>query len=316
MLRTAIETRARDHLPVIVRRWIQLATGAGGRRSYAARWIVFPILRLLTPTIIVRDRNLRMVAWTRDRVVARMLYAGRVGDSVQLERALRVVGERVDIPPSATFVDVGANIGNAGLAALSTGRFARVIALEPDPRSVRLLPVNAALNDVSDRLEVVAAAASDVDDARGSVALNPHNFGDNVILEPGIRPPREDVRIRRTTLVRLDRVLAETPGFVAAEAFYWIDVQGHERQALRGLGSLLAQAVGLVVEFSPGHAGPEDFAAIAHRLAATHEWFAQLSPTPGETRSTDQLPGFVSGVVESRRITDVVVFGRRAALAE
>jgi len=66
-----------------------------------------------------------------------------------------------------TFLDVGAGVGSYSLPAAKCGL--RVIAMEPDPISFRLLLQNAKLNDVE--LEMVNAAAYD---RKCTLIINPY----------------------------------------------------------------------------------------------------------------------------------------------
>ena len=64
------------------------------------------------------------------------------------------------IKPGCVFVDVGANIGFYTLeASLRGGPTGRVVAIEPDPRSVQLLKQNINQNGMVDRVQVVTACA-------------------------------------------------------------------------------------------------------------------------------------------------------------
>lgn len=310
--RPTIETLGRRYLPPVVRRTIQVVTGVGGRRSYAARWMVFPVLQHLTPAVMVRDGGIRCLAWTSDMVIGRSLFANREGDSVQLAQALAAVATRLDLPAEPIFVDIGANIGTASLAALHTGGFRYAIAVEPDSRSLDLLRANAALNEYSDRIHIVPAAASDIHGEEAEIELDLRNFGNNIILAPSSTTAklREGASIQRTRLVRLDRILPTIPEFSAANAFYWIDVQGHEGHVLQGLGNLLSTAFAVVIELSPTHyALPAAMEEVGGILASSHGWFAELGRQVGELRSTAELPGFVAGVARSKRAADIVVFG-------
>ncbi|MEM7753567.1 MAG: FkbM family methyltransferase, partial [Pseudomonadota bacterium] len=61
---------------------------------------------------------------------------------------LRWIGQRVK--PGATFVDIGANIGNHGLYFARKLGAACVIPIEPNPVAYRLLTANVVLNGLRD----------------------------------------------------------------------------------------------------------------------------------------------------------------------
>ena len=72
------------------------------------------------------------------------------------------------LPPGATFVDIGANIGWFSLLAASlVGPTGRVIAIEPNPRNVALLRQSAKDNGF-DNIDVVTVALGE---RRGAAAL-------------------------------------------------------------------------------------------------------------------------------------------------
>jgi FkbM family methyltransferase len=68
------------------------------------------------------------------------------------------------VDPGAIFVDVGANVGLYALeACLRAGKGGRVLAIEPDPRSARLLARNIEQNEMGDRLECATVCAGQQD---------------------------------------------------------------------------------------------------------------------------------------------------------
>jgi len=71
------------------------------------------------------------------------------------------------IKPSMTFLDVGAGVGSYSIPAAKRGL--RVIAIEPDPISFRLLLQNAKLNDVELELKNIAAY-----DRKCRLTINPY----------------------------------------------------------------------------------------------------------------------------------------------
>ena len=80
----------------------------------------------------------------------------------------------------SAFVDVGANIGTATLAALKRFGAGQALALEPHPDNFRLLRMNAVANDVDDRVIPAQVAVSE---SSGELELEvaTHNIGDHRI---------------------------------------------------------------------------------------------------------------------------------------
>ena len=140
------------------------------------------------------------------------------------------------------FVDVGANIGYFTLLASSlVGPAGRVIAVEANPRTFKLLQANVRLNDCANvELRHVAAG-----EAFGFATLFEREAGnaggDQVDFaaqgEPGAIP-----------VERLDALVSEQPVRLIK-----LDIEGAEAKALRGATGLLERgdAPDLVFEFTP-----------------------------------------------------------------
>lgn len=139
------------------------------------------------------------------------------------------------LPPGGICLDIGANIGNHSLA--FAPHFARVIALEPHPRTFRLLALNA---ELAPNVTPVNLGASD---AAGivKVALDPLNHAASSIGRTG---PAGAVEVE----FRLDRLddMAEI-GADHQVTFVKIDVEGHESAALKGAEATIRRHRPLVV---------------------------------------------------------------------
>jgi FkbM family methyltransferase len=144
------------------------------------------------------------------------------------------------------FVDVGASVGYVSLVAALAVPGMRGIAIEADPRLVRLLRANLARNLGVDaaRVEVVNAVVGDHDAATSSFSLNPGSTLDNRVTMPSW----EQVCV---PLWRLDSLLPRIG--VQGRTFFKIDTQGYELHVLRGLeGTLSARDDWLLkMEFAP-----------------------------------------------------------------
>jgi FkbM family methyltransferase len=143
------------------------------------------------------------------------------------------------VGPGDWVIDVGANAG------FFSRRFARwttdggrVVAIEPAPDNIARLNTNLARWRLSGRVDVVAAAATDVD-GEATLALDPGNPADHRLSDTG-----ETVRA-----VTLDRLVADygEPRIGLVK----IDVQGAEPMVLAGAKALIARDKPvLVVEVS------------------------------------------------------------------
>src|SRR5207244_2631018 len=112
--------------------------------------------------------------------------------------------------------------------------FASAVAIEPAADNVRLLRMNLVLNDVDDRVRVVASAVSDTV-GTATLALAAGNSGDHRLNMARTR--REQVEVACTTL---DRLVADGELDPGRTGLVWMDTQGHEGAILRAAGTLLA----------------------------------------------------------------------------
>ena len=67
----------------------------------------------------------------------------------EIDQAVAVLAASSRLAADAVFVDVGANIGTHTVYALRTGRFARAVAFEPEPKNARLLAMNIEANGLA-----------------------------------------------------------------------------------------------------------------------------------------------------------------------
>ncbi len=141
--------------------------------------------------------------------------------------------ERLPDLRRGTFVDVGANVGTAAFAALGAG-FERVIAIEPVPRTFRLLRANLALNGAEDAVRPLQLALSD---EPGTMRMD---------VAAGSRKARLDATGgEEVEVARLDDVVEGEVDFLL------VDAEGHEVQVLSGGARVLSTGVPLVLELNP-----------------------------------------------------------------
>lgn len=135
---------------------------------------------------------------------------------------------REHVAKGATFVDMGANVGNHTLfAALMLGA-RRVIPFEPNPLALRLLLLNVMMNGIEDRVvhDHLGLGLSDGEAEGFGMQERDKNLGAARMLAG-----KGDLRT-----IAADTALAdETPDFIK------IDVEGMEMLVLAGLSRTLAQ---------------------------------------------------------------------------
>lgn len=211
----------------------------------------------VTPFLGVVDTNgSKFIVPTSDEAVGRSLFVKRSrGEYRTLEAALAGLDAagRAKRLNGTTFLDIGANIGTTTIAALLLNRggsspFAGAIACEPEPGNVRLLKLNALLNDVDQRVRVLPVALSDKL-GTGRLLLHPTNAGAHSVRTGKMETKGfEEIGVEQETfdhLVERGLVDPEAIGLV------WMDVQGHEGHVLKGAESLVSRGVPVVFEFYP-----------------------------------------------------------------
>jgi FkbM family methyltransferase len=126
------------------------------------------------------------------------------------------------LPEGGTFVDVGANVGNHSLYAGLFCGAGRIIPFEPNPLAYRLLVLNLALNDLSDRVvfDFIGVGAADLNEGGYAMSARDKNLGAARMIEGA----------GEIETVRPDDVLGdESPDVIK------IDVEGMEMAVLRGM---------------------------------------------------------------------------------
>ncbi|HEY1503362.1 MAG TPA: FkbM family methyltransferase [Stellaceae bacterium] len=194
------------------------------------------------------------------------LFAVDVEDDVVRPRSGgdRTHGEE-EIARAAAFLDGEANVlvvgAHIGTIAIPLARHCRALwAVEPNPVSFGLLNHNIALNHARN-VTALNFAASDRDEEIEFVA-NRSNSGGSKRM-PKIRAPiyfRDRPEILRLPARPLDRAIEGVPF-----KLIFMDCEGSEYVALKGMPRILAGANALFVEFLPHHlknvagVAPEDF---------------------------------------------------------
>lgn len=146
------------------------------------------------------------------------------------------------IRPGEVYFDVGASVGYTSLTAAAVG--AKVLAFEVDEKAYRRLAKNAALNTQLE-IRIFNVAASD-HDGREKFYLSEsmdggHSLEKNYQLQMKIPQTGE----RMVDVRRLEGMASERPAIIK------IDVEGHEKEVLRGLGAELDGVRYLYCESTP-----------------------------------------------------------------
>jgi FkbM family methyltransferase len=206
------------------------------------------------------------------------LFAVDVEDDVVRPRpgGHRTHGEE-EITRAVAFLDGGANVlvvgSHIGTIAIPLARRCKALwAIEPNPNTFDLLNYNIVLNRASN-VTALNFAASDRDEEIEFIASRTNSGGSKRM--PKIRAPiyfRDHPQILRVPARALDRAL-DGHSF----KLIFMDCEGSEYHALKGMPRILADTTALFVEFLPHHlknvasVTPEEFVdAIGHGFTTLH----------------------------------------------
>ena len=225
-----------------------------------------------TPYVAAEVGEMTFIVGTWDRLGGGLFVNRRRSEIGLLATTLSLLESLglTEPPQERIFVDVGANIGTTTITALMRHGFGSGLAVEPEPRNVRILRMNVAANDLGERVRVVGSA---IGAAAGEVSLvvgessGTHRVG-------GAAEGEQSVVVAQRTL---DDVIAGEGLDPAAVGLVWMDTQGYEGHVLAGAPGLLAHAPPLVAEVAPNFmALSGGLAPMAAALAANYPHFVDL----------------------------------------
>ena len=198
-----------------------------------------------------------------DRVISAAIMRGGHWHRDEFNLIVSTLRERKLLDQPKIFLDIGAHIGTQTIYALRSGRFSRSIMFEPVPFNIDCLKINAMLNRLEDRIELIEAAVSDAP-GQLPIALDDVNSGGHSLKQkPSSSKPIWVNVVTVGSILAQQNVSPEELGLV------WLDVEGYEPKALRGMQEILAARVPICVEYH-GHDYSKDEATELLRLLAAH----------------------------------------------
>lgn len=227
------------------------AAKLAARDDRKARAAFFDEAARHTPYVAVEVDGMTFVVATWDRLGRGLFSESRraemetMGSTLELLDRLGLGGDR----SRQTFVDVGANIGTSTVTAVVRHGFGRALAIEPEPRNLRVLRLNVAANDLAGRVSTHGCAIAD---APGDAPLVVYADSSGKHRVGSAREGQDTVVVPQRTL---DSVLAEEVIAAPDVGLLWIDTQGYEGHVLAGARTLLEQGTPVVAEVAPKHLG-------------------------------------------------------------
>jgi FkbM family methyltransferase len=205
---------------------------------------------------------------------------------------------------------VGAHIGAIAIPVSLHCR--SVTAIEANPRSFRLLQMNLSINK-RENIRAIQIAASDKAEELQFVA-NTLNSGGSKRM-PVVRDPMYFLDSPEVTTVRgdcLDKVLS-------GERFetIFMDIEGSEYFALRGMQELLSQAEWLFVEFVPHHLRNVSNVTVEEFLRPIRPHFSSVFvPSKKFTGSIDHCRDILQAMYVRDESEDGIIFSKSGLFPE
>jgi len=221
-------------------------------------------------------------------------------------------------PLGGSFVDAGAHLGSSTVYALKSGHFSGAICCEPEPRNLRLLRANLALNEIESRVTVYPVALSDHAGTFDLEISPDNNRGDHRLVSSRspIDPPeamsesrRPHISVRASTL---DEILDKTSVAPTSVSLVWLDTQGHEGFVLAGASRVIQARVPFVIEFWPYGMKRAGCLDLLLTLIGTqfHTYYDLAEGFDASARSSSTIGDIVARIGNTLQSTDLLLIPR------
>lgn len=220
---TPVKSLIRAAVPRSLRNWLRSPSKSSEWLWDSARF------KLGTRQVLQISPEWSMVCHPR---VFKVAYQAQIAD---VEQRQEFNGFMSRCYPDMLLFDVGAHFGMFSLAAAHFG--GRAVAVDPSATAIRMIAIQSHLNQCSDRIETVLAAATE---SSGVMQLLGSGvFSDGYFRVAGGRSARE---LTSLPAITVDEMVQR----YGAPTHLKIDVEGHEAAVLRGARSALVQFSPLV----------------------------------------------------------------------
>lgn len=215
-LRDMIKRVARAVFPRSVRNWLRAPSGS-------FTWILQALSYTFGRTNVIEPRT----GW---RIKCHPTFAStmelhHLHDPLQIAELNQFI---VECKPEMIFIDCGSHFGLFSLAALHFGGpQATVVAIEPSPMAIKKLRQQAALNKVTDRLEIIEACVGRTSGSHSFVPAGVNSSG-YFVGKTGENQSSELVKARCVTIDEIVQSMPKPPTHIK------IDVEGMEDDVLFG----------------------------------------------------------------------------------
>jgi FkbM family methyltransferase len=225
---------------------LQSELSQAGRDQGAARGEFLKTASAFTPYVTAETDGTQYVLSTHDRFSAQLFIKQHRREIRMLPRAQQALEQARADRGRRTLLEVGANIGTGAIEAVYRHGFERVLAFEPEPENFKLLRMNAILNGVEDRVEMIQAAVSD-SEGTATLQVSSRNSGAHSLSGGNVRA----IGTVEVPAVSFDSMVARGELDPDAISLLWMDIEGFEIHALMGARTLVERAVPVVMELNP-----------------------------------------------------------------
>lgn len=226
---------------------------------------------------------------TDDEAIGRKIYLYGEYDFRKFLRSVELLGPRA---PGVIF-DVGANVGSICIPAVKRGYMRAAVAIEPEPTNYALLSANVRWNGLSEEIRCLNLGLSDAPSEATMELVLSNNTGSFRIGEASAAKERiEDTPI---VLRRFDDLNFSTN---PKTDLLWLDIEGHEVHALRGMVGALESGTPVVLEFAPTRLRPFTDLAEVRGLFQGYRDFAVVSDKLPRWESVDGLGSLWTELVD------------------
>lgn len=279
------------------------------------RWRLYDAFFALKPSTYLHARHSAeaFIVESRDNHMARELFVEGESQLQKLFETRDILAREKGVDLRTwTIYDIGANIGVIGIPAVARGIFRDAVAIEPTPKTCRVLRANIALNGLEEKIRVYELALA-AQDGVLELELSEDNTGDNRIsvvadLNDYTEQSREKVAV---PAARFDTLFAKAD---LEESLIWMDVQGFEGLALQGASRAIARRLPMVLEFWPyGMKRAASFAPLKEALRDYESFHVLGAHRPAEPiAALDALYAEVAGAdvdhPDKDRVVDILVY--------
>lgn len=209
-----------------------------------------------------------------DVITPRILMRGS-WQRKELEHAIAVIAEYAPESRGKLFIDVGANIGTQTVYAMLTGYFGGGMAFEPAPRNFALLNENIEINGFAHQ---VMTRQCGIGSAKGkaTLSLSGWNGGGHAIARNSRISSRNRAAQIEIEIATLTELLSHAERKPSDIGLVWIDVEGGERDVLRGMAEILHCGTPVVIEHLPELITADAAADVRGILARHYRYFCRL----------------------------------------